>query len=574
MSEPPLRKYEQEISDAADEVYRSGKTGYNWGAVDEILQRELGIEGPTRCKKANNSGRAANVFTESMDKRIQLYLVFIAEPYTIERFLRVAYSRIKRFPNVKTAAILDRTSGVWRVREIVEREGVGLAEEILEFFPAVSEIRYVHSKPPAPQPTLPGAEQPEPEEEEEAVDTVPVVAEDVFESEMVARETRTSGLDDLPGELVDVARERGLSLDRSLATDLLAVTLSSQLVLFAGPSGTGKSTMARLLRSFFASVDRQFEIEALRQWLSPDDLVGYYSVLGQQYATASGTTTIVDMHEVSVGSLSREGAQVEGPPILLVEEMNLSAPEGYLAPVIHGLSGVSEPILRWELHTGGREAVDEAISLELPEVVLIGPYPRVFGTINVDASAHAPARKVAARSSVVLLEPSELTEESLEELAKSAAASEDGGEAGRNEEFLGDPLAALKGASATEVTLLAGKLSDFVAALDGVPVSSRAAKRSLAYMAYFRALCGSEPGSADRTLQLAVENAFAHCILPTVEPGRFLSTLQALERQELAPAAEDGDGLGGLLGMRVERLLATAYAGTDFGIVDFWSALS
>lgn len=588
MPEPPLTSFEQSISDQADEVYRSGKTGYNWGAVDTILKRELDLPGQTRCKKANNSGRAANVITESMDKPIELYAIFIARPYTIRQFLRVAKDRIKRFPNAKTIAVFDDTEGYWRARKIVERRGADLAERIRPHFPAIGEedVHYVDSKPPPGEP-LPleleeSAEEPEvPTEAEGAAEgdereeqpTARTVDLEDFEAVMLGRMTELAGLTELPQRLVEMAGKRRLILDRSLATDLLAVMLSSQLILFAGPSGTGKSTMARLLMDFFASDGRRFEIEALRQWLTPDDLAGYYSVLGRQFASTTYTSTILDMHQASVAP-TQEDEEVKGPPILLVEEMNLSAPEGYLAPVIHGLSGTSEVVLDWELRTGGTPSTDAAGLVDLPPVALFGPFPRVLGTINVDASAHAPARKVGARSSVVLLEPAELTDVALIGMANSSETEDEAVAEGWGESFLGDPLSALTEAPEEEVVALAMRLRGFVEAFDDLKVSHRSAKRCLAYMAYFRALCGSDPGAEDDTLQLAVENAFAHCILPTVEPGRFLATLTALEGMDLMQGAAGETDLGGLLSLRVERLLDTAREGSDFGILDFWSALS
>jgi DNA polymerase III delta prime subunit len=578
VAEPPLTRFEREISEAADAVYRSGKTGYNWYEVDEILQRELEIEGPTRCKKANNSGRAANVITESMDKPIQLYAIFIAEPYTIEQFLAVAKDRIGRFPNAKTIAVFNRTKGYWRARAIVERRGIGLAEQIRPHFPVIEEIHYVDSKAPVSEPLSleleEGAEGPEVEElAEEAVPAARDVDEKDFEAVMLGRGTELMDLLELPDRLLELAGKRQLLLDRSLATDLLAVVLSSQLVLFAGPSGTGKSTMARLLMDFFASDGRRFEIEALRQWLTPDDLAGYYSVLAEQFATTTYTSTILDLHNASVAP-TQEGQEVKGPPILLVEEMNLSAPEGYLAPVVHGLSGISEVILRWELRTGGETARDEAGLVEYPSIALFGPFPRVLGTINVDASAHAPARKVVARSSVVLLEPAALTEEALRGMANSSETEVEAVAEGLGESFLGDPLSALVAAPEEEVAVLAARLREFIGEIGELKISHRSAKRCLAYMAYFRVLSGSETGVADEALEIAVENAFAHCVLPTADAGQFLSILEQLSDLPLVPTAGSPADLGGLLRSRVESLLAAARDGSDFGVLDFWSALS
>ena len=186
---------------------------------------------------------------------------------------------------------------------------------------------------------------------------------------------------------------------------------------------------------------------------------------------------------------------------MLVEEINLSAPEGYLAPVIHGLSGVHTPFLEWHLHSKDSGAEDETAMLTLPETAMIGPYPRVLGTINVDANAHAPARKVAARSCVVLLEPESLSVEAVADIVAATVSEEAEPDSGVASSFLGDPLTALGALDPEALKALSETLLSVAQPLGGGAISRRDVLRCLAYMAYFLRLAGNVgglTGHADR----------------------------------------------------------------------------
>ena len=335
MATVPPTEIEQKISDEADRIIAEGKTGYNWSPVDELLQQALDLDGETRCKRANSSGRAANVLTESNDKDIALYLLFAQAPYTREAFARASEKRIRRFRNVRAVAIADRLTGTWRVRSYLEREGTDLVNKVRAAFPLVQDADVTI----VPDTFV--------EEEEAALET-PTGDEDAFTTFAREDPCGTSGLADLPARFRDFASKTGLEVDRATAVDALASVLGSQLVLFAGPSGTGKSRLARCLAAFFSPPDALVVIEARRQLLGPEDIAGYYSNIGAQFALTTDTLELLSLHELCLAASG--GATVVAVPFLLVEEANLSPIEGYLAPAIHGLSSPSSPHLRWPLH--------------------------------------------------------------------------------------------------------------------------------------------------------------------------------------------------------------------------------
>ena len=289
-----------------------------------VFPADLGLKGTSRCKKANGSGRAANVLTESNDKDIALYFVFIQSPYSIAKFERVVRDRMSRFPNVRAVAVADRTADEWRVRRYLEREGeeIGtqLGEALTAKFPLLSEDGAIVNVP-----------------NNLVEDTRPASGMSVDKTEFDNRAKtfaplKSAGYETLR-EFQEYAESQGLIISASVAADAVAACLSSQFVLFAGPSGTGKSRLAQCLAEFFTSEDSFHALDGRRQLLGPEDVAGYYSNIGKRFALGSDTLGLIDLHE----SATRPAADVR-VPFLIVEEANLSAIEGYLAPLIHGLA--------------------------------------------------------------------------------------------------------------------------------------------------------------------------------------------------------------------------------------------
>lgn len=362
---------------------------------------------------------------------------------------------------------------------------------------------------------------------------------------------------------------RGLVYEPQTKADLLAAVLSSQFVLFAGPSGTGKSTAALALAEFFAPDSRRATIAVERTWETPQDVVGSYSSFAQYFLARPG---LDQLEKAVVLEGAEDGSDESRTPVVVVEEANLSPLEGYLNPVLHGLSAPASTSIKWALHPLAQNAArsgEEGAPLTVPPELTLGPWPRFLGTINVDHTAIAPARKVSGRACVVLLEPMEeaAAAAGIEALWKGVGSGDrDVGP----EELLHDPRTALASVlHSAALTSLAASLDNVIGSLrDSIganPVSKRDEQRCLLFMASFCEIAPHVPGFTAEDLQLvAAENAVLHFVLPGLTPQQF-GVATDLFREPLT---------GSLLRSRCARLVPDDADMTLGYAVDYWTALS
>jgi energy-coupling factor transporter ATP-binding protein EcfA2 len=409
------------------------------------------------------------------------------------------------------------------------------------------------------------------------VPEVPVGGESAMANERTAVAHVLPGLEvatELLKDFRDFLDAAKIDLTASSVTDLLAAYLSSQLLLFAGPSGTGKSTVARALLHFFTEPDAGEVIEGRRQLIGPEDVAGYLSPISGAYVRTPELAALLRIGAPGAGSA----------PGLLVEEINLSPVEGYLAPFVHGLSGVTNGTVAWSLHSG-----DPSSSTSVPRRIEFKPYPRLLGSINVDSTALAPSPKVAARACVVLLEPPEELDlsETLKGLTAEVAALD--ARAGAWARVVGNPLEIFDVPEVNRDALVQ-HLTAVIDELRGVgqpeeatsanPVTRRQAGQMLLYAAWFvliasahEALGGSLEADASR---LGVENAVLHYVLPTLPGTEFGFVLDRLTKStSLADGGSGPDRLGALLKARIDRLGSVGGDSLLAGrVLDFWDRLS
>ncbi len=400
----------------------------------------------------------------------------------------------------------------------------------------------------------------------------------------IVRENPTAAaMADLLKDFDELLTDLGLSFDHSTRVDLLAAYLSCQFVLLAGPSGTGKSTAARLLQDFFATRESTAIVEARRQLIGPEDLVGYYSVLGGRYL---GTPDLPGL--VAIGSGGPESCS----PSLLVEEINLSPVEGYLSPFMHGLSRPATRAVPWTLYSSA-DFLEGEDGPDIPERLTFEPFLRLIGTINVDATAMSPSPKVTSRACVVLIEPADSVDFARAEdylkadasgvrpsvargatfvespaLALESLAGDEDRRNGLKTELEGLVAAVIKGASEQQTI---GRLENFV--------TRRQAAQMLCYVAWFSLLAEGytiwSSTAVESAPKIAAENALLHFVLPGLPPAEFTAVLNYLTKSSFISNPADPKQLGSILASRVKRLESAAGESFIAGrYLDFWDRLS
>ena len=365
---------------------------------------------------------------------------------------------------------------------------------------------------------------------------------------------------------------RGLIYEPQVKADLLAAMLGSQFILFAGPSGTGKSTAAMALAEFFCPPERRSIIPVESTWEAPHDVAGTYSSFAEYFLARPGLDELLRLDN---STSIRNTNQYEITPVAVIEEANLSKIEGYLNPVMHGLSAPAQETIDWVLHpidTSVPRTRSANAPNDVPPKLQLGPWPRFLGTINIDHTAIAPARKVSGRACVILLEPLQqvASAEGINALwnTQAPATWQDG-----PAELLHDPRTALAGMLGSnelrQLTRALDDTTDKLAQTIGTnPVSKRDEHRCLLYMSYFCAIArhmpGHKPRKRARLRTIAAENAVLHFILPGLTAQQFSTAIDLFK----------GGGEPSLLRSRCKRLQpedSQTMLGYD---ADFWTALS
>lgn len=156
--------------------------------------------------------------------------------------------------------------------------------------------------------------------------------------------------------------------------------------VLAGISGSGKTLLARAyaraLQGNSDDGEKRVLIEPVQPgWYDPSHLLGYLSPMGGENYVR---TPFLDFLIQASGDPSK-------PYVLVLDEMNLSRPEQYFAPLLS------------RMETGGRINLhSEGVMFDgIPSYV---PYPKnlaIIGTVNMDETTHGLSDKVLDRAFTV-----------------------------------------------------------------------------------------------------------------------------------------------------------------------------
>jgi hypothetical protein len=196
-------------------------------------------------------------------------------------------------------------------------------------------------------------------------------------------------LEQLVAYLRNSIAAEGLYYEESTLRSFLAGMGTSHLHLLQGISGTGKSSLPQAVAEALGVECRTIEVQAA--WRDRQDLLGYFNPFEHRYEE---TDFLMSLY--LAGSPRHSGS----PFFVLLDEMNLSHPEQYLADVLSAmerpqrdrylrLMNHASPLAPRQLHRG--------MELALP------PNVWIVGTANHDETTVSFAPKTYDRSHVMEL---------------------------------------------------------------------------------------------------------------------------------------------------------------------------
>lgn len=155
--------------------------------------------------------------------------------------------------------------------------------------------------------------------------------------------------------------------------------------VLTGLSGAGKTLLAMCyakgLWAGQAGQDGWYVVPVQPGWHDPSSLLGYVNPIDNEVYVRTGFLDFI----------LRAHADPDRPYTVLLDEMNLSHPEQYLAPLLSAMETGGDI----ELHALGDEVGDVPARIPYPENLIL------IGTVNMDETTHGLSDKILDRASVI-----------------------------------------------------------------------------------------------------------------------------------------------------------------------------
>jgi hypothetical protein len=201
--------------------------------------------------------------------------------------------------------------------------------------------------------------------------------------------------DELMKEFIQTTREQGLLYDEMDLYNFHTAMKSSNLVILAGMSGTGKSKLVQAYGEALGLYDdyQMTFIPVRPSWTDDADLIGYADTLNCVYRPGdSGVINALLSAEQNKNKLH----------IICFDEMNLARVEHYFSQFLSVLELDSGPSKVLQLYN---EDLKDRLnnSAAYPPIIPIGENVIFIGTVNLDESTYHFSDKLLDRANVITL---------------------------------------------------------------------------------------------------------------------------------------------------------------------------
>lgn len=196
-------------------------------------------------------------------------------------------------------------------------------------------------------------------------------------------------------EFIQITREHGLVYDKADLLNFHTAMKSSNLVILAGMSGTGKSKLVQAYAKALGLFDsHQMTFIPVRPaWTDDADLIGYADTLHMVYRPGDSGL---------INTLMSAKENKKKLHIICFDEMNLARVEHYFSQFLSVLEIESGPRRVLKLYN---EDLENRLynSAQYPPVIPIGENVIFVGTVNLDESTYHFSDKVLDRANVISL---------------------------------------------------------------------------------------------------------------------------------------------------------------------------